>query len=111
MVRASEPAEAAGTGEGFLPRVRQHVRFQMARQAEALPTFLAGVRSQVRVTSPVLAQITGGRVTAVAVGTLEGLLPRMYSLVLDQIPGLREALIALGALVRSFSGVGALVIL
>lgn len=68
------------------------------------------VGTQVSVTPPVLAQITRGSVTAVAVGAFKGLFPRVYPFMLHQVPGLSEALVAFGAFVGSFAGVGALVV-
>lgn len=82
----------------------------MARQTETFPALFAGVGPQVRVAPPVLPEIPGGGVTAVAVGTLEGLLPRVRPLVLHQIARLGETLVAFSAFVGSLPGVGALVV-
>lgn len=82
----------------------------MARQAKAFSTFLTRVWTQVSVTPPVLTQITGGGVTAVAVWTFKGLFPGVYPLMLHQVAGLSETLVAFSAFVGSLSGVGALVV-
>lgn len=85
MVRASKPAAADGAGKRLLPRVSQHVSFQMTRQTETFPALFARVGPQVGVAPPVLPEIPGGGVTAVAVGTLKGLLSGVCPLVLHQI--------------------------
>lgn len=82
----------------------------MARQTETFPALFARVGPQVGVAPPVLPEIPGGGVTAVAVWTLEGLLPRVRPLVLHQIARLCEAFVALGAFVGSLPSVGALVV-
>lgn len=110
VVRAGEPAKAVGARVRLLPRVSQHVSFQMARQPEAFATFLAHVGPQVSVTPPVLPQVARGRVTAVAVGTLKRLFTGMGPLVLHQVAGLSETLVAFCAFVGSLTGVGALVV-
>lgn len=110
VVRAGKPAQAVGAGVRLLPRVGQHVRLQVSRQAEALPALLARVGPQVAVSPAVLAQVAGRRVAAVALGTLEGLLARVDPLVLDEVARLREALVALVALVGPLAGVRALVV-
>lgn len=59
---------------------------------------------------PVLPEVAGGRVTAVAVGTLEGLFSGVYPLMLYQVTRLSEALVTFVAFVGSLSRVGALVV-
>lgn len=110
MVRASKPAAADGAGERLLPRVSQHVSFQMARQTETLPALFARVGPQVGVAPPVLAEIPRGGVAAVAVRTLKGLLPGVRPLVLHQIARLCETFVAFSAFVGPLPGVGALVV-
>lgn len=109
-MRAGKPAEAVGAGVRFLPRVGQHVSLQMSRQAKAFPTLVTCVGPKVGVAPPVLPEVAGGRVTAVAVGTLEGLFSGVYPLMLYQVTRLSEALVTFVAFVGSLSRVGALVV-
>lgn len=86
------------------------MRLQMTRQTETFAALFAGVGPQVGVAPPVLPEIPGGGVTAVAVWTLKRLLSRVGPLVLHQIARLCEAFVAFGAFVGSLPGVGALVV-
>ncbi len=52
---------------------------------------------------PVLTQITRGGVTAVAVGTFEGFFSRVYPLMLHQVAGLSETLVAFIAFIGSLA--------